>query len=45
MVFPEVDPDKTNFTQGMDITFVTSTKNDDEARDLLRLFGMPFREA
>ena len=45
LVFPEVDPDKTNFTQGMDITFVTSTKSDDEARDLLRLFGMPFREA
>src|ERR1700687_241452 len=44
LVFPEVDPDKTNFTQGMDITFVTSTKSDDEARELLRLFGMPFRE-
>src|SRR6266700_916673 len=41
MVFPEVDPDKTNFTQGMDITFVTSTKSDDEARELLRMFGMP----
>src|SRR6266478_4436196 len=45
LVFPEVDPDKTNFTQGMDITFVTSTKSDDEARELLRLFGMPFRES
>jgi large subunit ribosomal protein L5 len=45
LVFPEIDPDKANFTQGMDITFVTSTKNDDEARELLRLFGMPFREA
>ena len=45
MVFPEVDPDKVNFTQGMDVTFVTSTKSDDEARELLRLFGMPFREA
>jgi large subunit ribosomal protein L5 len=45
LVFPEIDPDKTNFTQGMDITFVTSTKSDDEARELLRLFGMPFREA
>jgi len=43
-VFPEVDPDKMNFTQGMDITFVTSAKNDGEARDLLRAFGMPFRE-
>jgi large subunit ribosomal protein L5 len=44
LIFPEIDPDKTNFTQGMDITFVTSTRNDDEARELLRLFGMPFRE-
>lgn len=43
-VFPEVDPDKMNFTQGMDITFVTSAKSDGEARDLLRAFGMPFRE-
>ena len=45
LVFPEIDPDKVNFTQGMDVTFVTSTKNDDEARELLRAFGMPFREA
>jgi len=45
MVFPEIDPDKVNFSQGMDITFVTSTRNDDESREMLRLFGMPFREA
>ena len=45
LIFPEIDPDKVNFTQGMDITFVTSTRNDDEARELLRSFGMPFREA
>jgi large subunit ribosomal protein L5 len=45
LVFPEVDPDKATFTQGMDVTFVTSTNSDDEARELLRLFGMPFREA
>jgi large subunit ribosomal protein L5 len=44
MVFPEIDPDKVTFTQGMDVTFVTSTRNDDEARELLRAFGMPFRE-
>src|SRR3954453_3610656 len=43
-VFPEIDPDKVNFVQGMDITFVTSTHSDDEARELLRQFGMPFRE-
>ena len=45
LVFPEIDPDKATFTQGMDITFVTNTRNDDEARELLRGFGMPFREA
>jgi large subunit ribosomal protein L5 len=45
VVFPEIDPDKVTFTQGMDITFVTSTDSDDEARELLRGFGMPFREA
>src|SRR5437867_5042062 len=45
MVFPEIDPDKVRCTQGMAVTFVTSTNNDDEARELLRAFGMPFREA
>jgi len=44
LIFPEIDPDKVNFTQGMDITIVTSTRSDDEARELLRSFGMPFRE-
>jgi large subunit ribosomal protein L5 len=43
-VFPEIDPDKVTFVQGMDVTFVTNTDNDDEARRLLRAFGMPFRE-
>ena len=43
MIFPEIDADKVNFTQGMDITFVTSTSSDDEARELLKAFGMPFR--
>ncbi len=45
LVFPEIDPDKITYTQGMDITFVTSTKSDDEARELLKGFGMPFRES
>jgi large subunit ribosomal protein L5 len=45
LVFPEIDPDKATFTQGMDITMVTSTNSDDEARELLRMFGMPFRES
>lgn len=44
MIFPEIDADKVTFTQGMDITIVTSSNNDDEARELLRAFGMPFRE-
>ncbi len=44
MVFAEIDPDKVTFTQGMDITVVTSVRNDDEARELLKAFGMPFRE-
>jgi large subunit ribosomal protein L5 len=42
-IFPEVDPDKVSHTQGMHITFVTTTDKDDEARELLREFGMPFR--
>ncbi|MDH3346218.1 MAG: 50S ribosomal protein L5 [Kiritimatiellaceae bacterium] len=41
-VFPEIDPDKVKKVHGMDITFVTSAKNDDEARELLTLMGMPF---
>ncbi len=45
MIFPEIDADKVTFTQGMDITFVTSSRNDDEARELLRAFGLPFRES
>jgi large subunit ribosomal protein L5 len=45
LVFPEIDPDKVNFAQGMDVTFVTTTNSDDEARELLRAFGMPFRES
>ena len=44
VVFPEIDPDKVQHTQGMDITIVTTTKNDDQARELLRHFGMPFRQ-
>jgi large subunit ribosomal protein L5 len=45
MVFPEIDPDKVTFSQGMDITFVTNTRSDEDARELLRSFGLPFREA
>jgi len=42
-VFPEIDPARIEVTQGMNITFVTTAKTDEEARELLRLFGMPFR--
>ncbi len=44
LAFPEIDPDKVNFTQGMDITICTTATNDEEARDMLKLLGVPFRE-
>jgi len=42
-VFPEVNPAQIEFQQGMNITLVTTARNDDEARAMLSLFGMPFR--
>lgn len=42
-VFPEINPDKVNFQQGMNITICTSAGSDAEARRLLALLGMPFR--
>jgi large subunit ribosomal protein L5 len=44
-VFHEIDQDKIDRTRGMDITIVTTAKNDDEGRALLRLLGFPFKEA
>ena len=44
VVFPELNPDKFTRQQGMNIVFVTSAESDDEGRDLLRMFGMPFKE-
>ena len=44
LVFPEVNPDKVKNIQGMNIAIVTTAKTDDEARLLLKEFGMPFRE-
>ncbi len=44
LVFPELNPDKYTRTQGMNITLVTTTDSNDEARLLLRSFGMPFRK-
>jgi large subunit ribosomal protein L5 len=43
LVFPELNPDKFTRVQGMNITFVTTTRSDDEARELLKLMGLPFR--
>ncbi len=42
-VFPEINTAKMEFQQGMNITFVTTAKTDNEAKKLLQLFGMPFR--
>lgn len=43
-VFPEVDPDRVEFQQGMNITMVTTARNDNEGRRLMTLLGMPFRK-
>jgi large subunit ribosomal protein L5 len=43
-IFPEIELDKIKRTQGMDITIVTSAPTDDEARELLKMMGMPFAE-
>ena len=43
IIFPEIDIDKINKIQGMDITFVTSATNDVEALELLKQFGLPFK--
>jgi large subunit ribosomal protein L5 len=44
LVFPELNPDKFTRVQGMNICFVTHGATDDEARELLRMLGMPFRD-
>lgn len=43
LIFPEIEYDKVDKVRGMDIIFVTTAKTDEEARELLRLFGMPFK--
>jgi len=45
LVFPELNPDKYSKAQGMDITLVTSTNRDEEARQLLQKLGLPLRAA
>jgi large subunit ribosomal protein L5 len=42
IIFPEIEYDKVDKIRGMDIIFVTTAKTDEEARELLRMFGMPF---
>ncbi len=44
IIFPEIDVDKVSRITGMDITFVTSATSDEEAYELLKAFGMPFRK-
>ena len=44
-IFPEIEYDKIDKTRGMDIIFVTTAKTDEEARELLRLFNMPFAKS
>ncbi len=45
IIFPEIDIDKVSRITGMDITFVTTAQNDEEAYELLRELGMPFKNA
>ena len=42
LIFPEIDYDKIDKVRGMDIVFTTTARTDEEARELLRLFNMPF---
>ncbi|MET3684021.1 large subunit ribosomal protein L5 [Alkalibacillus flavidus] len=44
LIFPEIDYDKVNKVRGMDIVIVTTADTDEEARELLTQFGMPFRQ-
>ncbi len=44
LIFPEIEYDKVDKVRGMDIIFVTTANTDEEARELLSLFGMPFKK-
>ena len=44
LIFPEIEYDKVDKVRGMDIIFVTTANPDEEARELLTLFGMPFKK-
>ncbi len=43
LIFPEIDYDKVDKVRGMDVVFVTTARTDEEARELLKLFNMPFQ--
>jgi large subunit ribosomal protein L5 len=45
LIFPEISYDSIDATRGLDVAVVTTTENDEEARELLRLLGMPFRDS
>jgi large subunit ribosomal protein L5 len=45
LIFPEVSYDAIDTTRGLDVAVVTTTESDEEARELLRLLGMPFRDS
>lgn len=44
LIFPEIEYDKVDKVRGMDIIFITTAETDEEARELLTLFGMPFKK-
>ena len=44
LIFPDIEYDKVDKVRGMDIIFVTTANTDEEARELLRFFGMPFAQ-
>ena len=45
LIFPEISYDAIDATRGLDVAVVTTTESDEEAREFLRLLGMPFRES
>ena len=45
LIFPEIEYDKVDKIRGMEMIFVTTAKTDEEARELLRMLGMPFQQA
>jgi large subunit ribosomal protein L5 len=45
LLFPEIEFDKVDKVRGMDIVFVTTAKTDEEAKELLKLLGMPFSQS